>query len=510
MRRTSFERESAFLGRDFSRVIQEVGGKAAGLQILQKALDTWGFWTFGIPEYVIIPPDFYLRVEERLHKGQAIDDLSLEAFNLCAQHFFGSREGDISEDTYHVRSSSQIEDFVDDRYFGTFQTIPFTNIFLRGFPSSLWRDFFEMKTRSKDRFGLPEDEALALIVMKSYGGYAHPDMKHVTIYSHYPEARNLGAVIELSEHIPHEHSHPLQLLFQRNSGKFFVHHAIDTDFTQYPPDSFEDFRKKVAATYGEKWVQRRPRIMKRLFQEMLEGDTSYISRERRESLEMYAKFPYHIGEEHTSISQERLQEIVAFSQRLEHALGYEVNLEAMVDKDSVYLVQCRPVPRLSEDRAVKRLGPLAKDRYLLAETPFVFGSFRHEGKLVYPKMKGPYPKHRFPEPVIVWNDNTWCKGIRYWDDDPLALAVLNPMEGTALTHGYNLIPPFGEMRDRFHFIGLPGYGEKFLSHMTDVRSERLYDGVYGPVHYTPYSLLIESDGRRGRVSVERQFAHLFT
>ena len=70
---------------------------------------------------------------------------------------------------------------------------------------------------------------------------------------------------------------------------------------------------------------------------------------------------------------------------------------------------------------------------------------------------------------------------------------------------------FGEMRNRFHFMGLPGFAEKFLSHMTDVRSERLFEGAYGNVRYTPYRLLIESDGRRGRVSVsEVDYQKYFT
>ncbi len=518
MRRDSFERESAFLGRDFASRIKEIGGKAAGLDILQKALDDWGYWNCGVPEYVVIPTDVYVRVEERLKKGESIEDISQEAFALCRK-FFPKAAAQVEKDPhapyydydhFHLRSSSQVEDFVDDRYFGTFQTIPFkpffTNIGVR--PEALWRRFYSMKTEYKEHFQLPDDEALAVILMRSYGSDRRDNLKHATVYSHYPEARELGAVIELNGHDSTFDYTPLQLLFVKDDS-VTVHHAVKNDFRRYPIDSFEVFRQRVISSYGEKWVKRRPRIMERLYQEIQGGDITFMSCFQRESFQTYQKYPYMIGKEHLSIPERRIRDLVSFSQRLEDVLGYEVNLEAMVGERDIILVQCRPVPKLVEDRPVQELGPLREGMHLVAESPFVFGSFRHEGKLVYPERKGPYPQHKFSKPVIVWNDNDYCKGIRYWDHDPLALALLNPIEGTALTHGYNLIPPFGKLRDRFHFIGLPGFSERFLSHMKDVRSERLYDDVLGDVRYTPYTLLLESDGRRGRVSVPKEFAQFF-
>lgn len=520
MRRENFERESAFLGKDFATRIKEVGGKAAGLELLEEALNKWGFWNCGIPEYMVIPPSFYVRAQERFLKNEGIEDISQEAFDLCVNHFPRSAvevKKDPSKpnylyDHFHVRSSSQIEDFVDDRYFGTFQSYVFTPFFTRRgkWHESLWKNFFDMKTTYKDNFQLPEDEALALILMKSYGGYENPSLKHATIYSHYPEAPELGTVIELNEHNGVFDYQPLQLLFVKDNV-VTVHHAMKNDFRRYPVPTFETFQKRVAKFYGEKWVKRRPRIMERLYQERKEGSSAYMSHGERESFETYQKYPYIIEKEHLSIPQERIRNLVDLSQRLEDALGYEVNLEAMVGERDIYLVQLRPVPRLQEKREVKQLEPLQEGMHCIVQTPFVFGSFRAEGKLVYPESKGPYPHHRFHEPVIVWNDNVWCKGILYWDEDPLALALLNPIEGTALTHGYNLIPPFGKRRDRFCFIGLPGFAERFLSHMKDdyVRKEKLYNEVYGDFRYTPYSLLVESDGRWGRVSIAKEFAHFF-
>ena len=171
-------------------------------------------------------------------------------------------------------------------------------------------------------------------------------------------------------------------------------------------------------------------------------------------------------------------------------------------KDRIIPVQIRPVPTLSPDRKVKNLGKVPKGQVVLAETPFVQGSFREEGRLVRPHYKNDYPGHELKEPVILWNTES-DKGFRFLGDKN-ARGLFNPREGSALTHGEELIPPFGQWRDSWVSIGVPKEGlENALRGVMQVREEHV--GIdtdhTGKFSYTPFTITIESDGRNGRVLV---------
>jgi len=212
-------------------------------------------------------------------------------------------------------------------------------------------------------------------------------------------------------------------------------------------------------------------------------------------------------EKEERLSEADIESLYNLAMGFEEALGYSVNIEAMVTDQVIVPVQIRPVPMLPEDREVKSLEPLSEDQYLIAETPFVIGSFKKTARLVQPAYKNDFRDHQFKEPVIVWHSQR-SKGMRFYSSDNNCIAMFSPEEGSSISHDSSLVPGFGPARDKYAFLGIPDADlSKKLNGCLEAIQEKTGRNKTGEFSYTPFQLTIESDGRRGRAYIDKKDAH---
>ena len=495
MRRTSFDRESRLLGRDFSALIDREGGKSAGLHLLEAGIKRFvqqrrlrtGRRALGTVPWHTIPTETYEAAENILREQfkclndeevwqlvysecellkypkikKFIQSIVQECQEAFPEPYQDSLQAGAPADAvpFHLRSSTTIEDFRDDRYFGTFLSKGDDGFFFPYEDGSCWgsqnllevlTNFYAMKFHSGGRFQLDEKEKLAMILMPTASRYRD---NSVIAYSSYPEDASAPAVMEAWEVLSMEGMKPLQYMRMNQRGE-------------------------------------------------LEITPMTVERDKEGKPLTHSACKPVVGEDDRNI-------IYSLSKAFEEELEYPVNLEVVISDEGVIPVQLRPVPYLPENREVRKLSPVQDDSYVIAETPFVRGSFRKTARLVMPHYKNDYPSHKFNEPVIVWHSDSH-KGQRFYFSDDNCVAMLNPEEGAALSHDSSLLPAFGKERDRFAFIGvsIPGFKEKLKACMSVVE-EPVGTGKAGKFSYTPFPLTIESDGRRGRVSVQRADARYF-
>ena len=492
MRRNSFEAESRIVGQDFGQLIEQEGGKSAGLHLLTKGIPylrakgklrtrdvpcpigTVKWYPVPTRAYRQLEPilgelisrldgtkDERLRIRELLYH-QEIAKVMREATGQVAKAFPGYHEDSFRQPIqhiprFHVRTSTTLCDFRDDRYFGTFLTKgdePFFQEFEDEFSGEVFSqgaklilelmlDFYAKKHFGKDIYGIDDNEKIGCVVMPTTGKY---DLD-VIAYSSYPEVRASPALLET-------------------------------------------------------WVRK-----------SLQGHAA-LELVRAKSLKEMERIRMSLkrnADRDEPLTDHEAETIYMLAKAFEEELDYSVNLELTVlgERKGVIPLQLRPVPTLSEEREVRELAAVPENMQVVAETPFVFGSYRKTARVVRPDYKNDYLKHSFREPVIMWHTDDF-KGHRFYESDENCIAVLNPEEGAVLTHDSNLIPSFGKARDSFAFIGLPikGFRGK-LEACLQAREEETHRGKDKIFRYTPFELTLESDGRKGRVLVDKINAHYF-
>jgi len=452
---------------DFAGLLSEFGGKGAGLKLLQ-AYDNLYFEHAGrlfIPRFHLIPTSVYATFENILKSEfPNIKDTPIEEFrknpnfsreleNLVESslHAFPDAIKYAEEDGYgngwpfYLRSSATIEDFREDRFYGTFPTAEkeffFTEKYGKGREHfiHLIVSFYYKKFHQKELFNIGEEELLGMVFMPKLGD---TNWHNAIVYSSYPEDPSSPTVIELSS-MSEYRTEPEQLVFIDHNNKVEIHQG------QAKPSSYS--------------------------RETIDGQKS-------------------------GISMRDINLLVTMVKRFEDNLGYSSNLEVVIDEQGIYPVQIRPTPTLSENRPVKELVTLSEDAHLIANTKFVIGSFKITAPLVLAGYKNDYRDHQFAQPVIIWHSE-YDKGHRFYYSDKNCVGMFNPNEGVALTHSSTLVPGFGPARDRFAFMGVPGTEELLRTSMIE-RKEPV-GKKEGTFYYTPYNITIESDGRRGRVYINK-------
>ncbi len=529
MRRTSFPRESEILGQRFDKLIGREGGKGAGLRLLHKLQEALGsqfreIASLEIPDYGVIPTihykrfeeclddlfertaplDWYTSLENTVTRGlRAVPKKDSEAVEILSTYDYDTpplidrvldatpqlrrivkkgynlardRFGD-SNGKFHLRSSTTIEDFVDDRYWGTFETSQGIDFFgmeqEREYRNGVYfiftqfMQFYGIKRFSTGSLQL-EDVDLALVLQRTREG------KLTIAYSSYPEEKIKETKIEVARARVHYTTQGWMIMYDLNGPEFMFYRV--------------DSKGKIVIHQG------------------------FSGKPSDKEVRFSDKYPLHQVKGQVSILPERqIKKLDRILRVFEEHLGYSVNLELMVTDTMVNVVQLRPVPRLDEKRGVKELPPLPENCLLLAETPFVYGSFRREGKIV--QVPNKYTQgFQLDENYIVlhWERN---KGFRWFWEDPHCQGILNPYEGMVLTHGHSLIPHFGNGREKFVFIGVPGFYDKIKKHLKPRTHEWTIpwtgDKVNGIFKYTDFMVTIESDGRHGRVYLKPECAKIY-
>lgn len=482
MIRTTFDRENELTGEDFANLIERLGGKGAGLKLLEAGLISEFEGKLEVPPYSCIPTSIGMKAEQILldtipnpaqwyrenfpkdsqwvetqedlwrvnshlneGDGETLDaflkNLELNALIKDVLKNYGMND----QSPFHLRSSTTTEDFRDDRYWGTFESVEYGTNLQSALLQVFW-DFYIKKYHSSGHYELSPSDKLGLVLMESVGGR---ESVHATLYSRYPERPSGPTVIDLEQH------------YRWSS-------FVDTDPYQL---LFVDEEKVT------------------------------VNQSRSGMLVFPKKRNMHrISNQPTCISEDDAHLLRNFATYFEQELGYPVNFEIILDGKNIFPVQLRPVPTLPEDRPVKQLGPMIKTEHLY-ETPFVVGSYKISASLVRINHPEDY-LYGFSEPVIMWHSEHGCKGSRFRDMNRIAL--LCPEEGFALSHSSKLIPNFGPERNRFALIGFPQLGSEFFEkYLQESWATPDTGGSYlvrqGKVEYTPFNITIESDGRYGRL-----------
>lgn len=251
MIRTNFEKESLLVGENFGKLIEKFGGKGAGL-ILMDRISREHPWIENlggrVPKYHLLPTDYYASIEKIFkRKGIVLDDLNDEEHILrqrsithilhtmadeCAAAFpqeaANSKEAwrPVDAEKFHIRSSSTIEDFVDDRFFGTFHTLGRESFFY-GYGKhpkpqairnllELVTHFYAMKLSNPDK--IREHDKLGIIVMPTVEGNS------TIVYSRYPEVSDSRSVVEVASQSFLSYT-PLQLIFMDDDGNLNIYAA---------------------------------------------------------------------------------------------------------------------------------------------------------------------------------------------------------------------------------------------------------------------------------------------
>ncbi len=540
VRRTDFSRESAFLGQDFKKLLEETGGKAAGLKLLEKCIEKFGDYKgrLGIPKYSVVPTSFWDEAEtvlkreledpiawckkhEVLYDAQGEDEVkeALVAITFSKKKLqipglaqvvrkiranlgrdfvddLRAREDPESTGEYHLRSSSTVEDFVDDRYFGTFLSfgeIPFFSLKdkegRKSLVGSLLLDFYRKKQDSS--IELSKEDKLALILMPSIKGWW---FKHAIVYSSYPEESESVCRIEVSSPrgylFPALRSAGPEQLFSVRDGKIKVEHSLGFNYSvDENVKNLRDLEEKIVQELKEGKVS--DKILTDL------KDLRFMQSDR-------SKNNFVINEQMCQIPIEAVAILTQFAKECERELG-PVNLEVLIDPiDAIYsFVQLRPVPRLDPQRRVKRLDPLAQDQYLIGETPFVFGSYKITAPVFIPDgAKRDERFHKFEKPVILGDGR-----YRNWlSSDPNCVALVDFYHGSALAHDISLIPEFGSKRQRYAFMGLPQLKGEFpwVKKAEKFNFPQPRGDQDREILFSPFEVTIESDGRRGRMYTARE------
>jgi hypothetical protein len=522
MIRIDFPKESKIVEEDFSKVIKDFGGKAAGLLLANKIFfDRRGDSLLPdspkIPKYFVFRTALY-EIAERIlrekipkpldrYKEEFPNDNFVESdeeallrtnvsrilFNdedfmqelerglrSCRNKF--KKDLNYKEAEFYLRSSTTIEDFVDDRYYGTFKTLQRKKSFKkskRGEKLPLVYDtmelikyFYAMKYHTDGYFELNSEESLGMVFMPSIPGL------HVISYSSYPEIPNSPVIHEVSKIERYSnHSDPKSLALIR------VHGNTIRDIEVIPATSNA--------------------YLKNDLEEKLDGFSVDFTRTRYEF-----ENPFEINDTRSPLSLDEIRKLTRIARTLEGTLEYSVNTELKLVRNDyysdVYLLQLRPVPTIKD---FSPLQPFSDSQHVLAETPFVYGSFRYEAPIILTEDKNiARAGISIPKPVIVW-DSESHKGHRlFWGNDgDNCLALINLKEGRTLSHEISIFPSFGKCRDKFHMIGVPqlyGYLQNKLNpteyHLKNVDRS-------GKFRETPFPVIIESDGRQGRVSIDKRY-----
>ncbi|MEK6948520.1 MAG: hypothetical protein AABX19_04750 [Nanoarchaeota archaeon] len=524
MKRTDFSRESQIVGRDFNELIRKYGGKAAGLHLAEKIFhDSRNFMSDSpiIPRSAAITTSLYDIAESILKNAipkplewykekyknnpswqvnndkTAILNSDISDVLYTDENFMKELNKNLKncrrkfhlyqfDYEYHLRSSSTIEDFVDDRYFGTFTTLQRKEVFnkskrrgklpLAADIVELIKWFYTMKHHTNGSFELSDEDSLGMILMESIPGL------HVISYSSYPEIPGSPVVHEVSKVSHYEDSAPNPLVFIK------VHGNNINDIEVIPATS-----------------------------------NAYFILDPKEELHMhsattksYHEFenPFDINGVRSPISFEDIRKLSRNARTLENVLGYSANTETILFNNggsyyTHYLVQLRPVPVVENFSQLKDPDP---SLHVLAETPFVYGAFNYRAPVLFTEDKNVAaytPGISIEKPVIVYGSES-RKGHRLFFDNKgdNCVAMINPEQGRTLSHEHSIFPMFGADRNKFHAIGVPQLSDLFTK-LIPTNYPLLNGQLPRGFRESPFSLVIESDGRNGRVSVPKEFLELY-
>lgn len=518
MKRTDFSIESKIIGRDFNELIQEVGGKATGVELLFRLREKCPLGldipycrilstrTFKTLEKSFLPYKEELiefvknhNYTENMGKVFSIFDRSLiekDLDNFVVKLSRVNKKYDFRD--WHLRSSTTIEDWKDDKYFGCFKTKQnsfkqmsnykkrrFSHNGIRSSMDNLFCDFLVKK------FYLSPDldnESLGILAMQSVRK-EYKDALHLTIYSSYPEKDPKTSYVEIWK-IDGDYSYP------QNYPRQFV---------KISKENIEIFQMELK-------------------DETELTDNFLLEEERKayQNLMNRANFqienPFSINGNRCALSEGELNSLYSISQKLQNILEKPINLEVIVNLENKYdlrrfnYVQLRPVPALNPDRMVDRLEPLTDEFILVGETPFVSGSYKVEAPLAVPRNKksGHRPYNISEKLIMIENDN---KIHRSYTKDSKIVALLDLENSKAVSHGFMIEPSFEERKfwKSMGFLNNEICLYRYL-YPAELQDDFEGDGKrYFPAEFgiSKFPFILESDGRGGRIYIRKKYEKEF-
>lgn len=168
-------------------------------------------------------------------------------------------------------------------------------------------------------------------------------------------------------------------------------------------------------------------------------------------------------------------------------------------------VQFRPVPALDSDREVKNIGNVPLEYRTLATTPFVKGSYSVEAPLYRPIMPDFKNRPYWIEMPHIQVEGKGNNASRSYMDDPYAEALINSDFASSLAHEEQIGYSFKE-RDSWKEMGVleEGFWEYVENFMQEghVKDEM---GIERPYEISSVPFRIDSDGRKGKISIHKDY-----
>lgn len=514
MKRNDFSIESKILGRDFNGLIEGVGGKTAGIELLMKISEKYSlFHRWEIPNYKVLSTKLCKNLDNHLnlYKDELSDFVCNHNYNENLGKIYSIIKDKLKDkeidnfiqrlkrekiEYFHLRSSTTIEDWKDDKYYGTFETKEgsfklmknyknkkISSLEIKSSINNLFCDFFIKKFYGG--FDL-ENESLGILGMETIG--KEEDKLHVTIYSSYPEKDSSIGYIEIWKVRGN--------LFNDCEARQLVK-ISKNDMEVFQMNQLQDV--ELADDF----------LFENILKEKNENSIfySYGKRDR-----FQRENPFSIVGQRCALSKCDLLNLYDVSQSLQNILEKPVNLEILVELNSENLynknyVQLRLVPRLDEKREIKELKPLTENYIPIGKTPFVKGSFKIEYPLIMPKnKKSGHEPYMFSEKFIMI-DNESSKGHRSYVRDSNVVALLYVDSCTAISHGFVIEPSFLE-REKWKSIGWINQERNLHKYLFECgEGDSLESGVKYPAIFAVSKIpfILESDGREGRIYIRKKY-----
>ncbi|GBE19860.1 MAG TPA: hypothetical protein ENG87_05325 [Candidatus Pacearchaeota archaeon] len=478
----TFDIESELIGEDFQEVVNQYGGKYAGLKLLQASMKKLKLSGEDIAWLPTVPVNrrVYDKVEEMAQRLGLVSARK-NYLEILAEHKEKFAKGLSNMERFVAK---ELEDVLKLPFKFNIRT---SSTFEYGGPPG-----FLDSTMAQERRNKTKQEKTRLILNSLLSFYNHklyeriipegvgfspliqralfPD-KSAFIFSSLPNADGKGVIIESVL------GHAKGIAKGGHSVYTRVHNGSVKEIV----DSFSKLQF-IFRVDGKDHIEY---TIYNALPDMLSGKNYQKEWEEhhQKRLKIWKSVTHKIAGGNSPLSKKDLQFLERMGKSLEDKLGYAVKIEISKVGGIFYPLQLDPVS-LSVDKSVDISVPEGAIQF--ADTPFVNKPFRAEGRLAY----GCYDKvGKLGEEIVynaIWEDG---EGVLRMDPDLLVHYCPNVKGVFSASTGAKTCHSAGGLYDFKGFMGSNrGYGP--LSYMFQRDKETR-------IVSTPFKIVLASDGERG-------------
>lgn len=428
---------------DFYR--KNYGGKAAGLKLLEEILRTNPYYFSFEDKYSLLPCKFLSLKLYDYFKKYKNNNPSIYRITL-------PRNTINSQNKFHFRSSSTLEDWIDLSLFGTFLTISEKIQHKRDLVSSI-SALFQSFTYYQEISYISENESLGVVIMPSLYNSERYKLINVQVDT-FNDGENDVYRIESSQEGSFEDRINLSQLIDYMSNENISIYQLSKEY--YELDSKDSFNFNN---------------------------------------------PYEVNGMRSSISNKEIRNIVRLATLCKKTLGFEVNLEFGILQDRrssyggyIFPLQLRPSP----NQAVFKKIELDTNYIMLGKTPCVFNEFDMELPLLFREGYKYSDDFGDKDYFSLHRDGRQYNRLR-GDEKKFSQikGVIGIDSGFALNHDMELLPHTFYGRNEFRYLGIPHMGDQIQNFLTAQIGE--HSSLISEV---PFKM--QSNGRYGQISLHKK------